>query len=131
MYKDLQNPSARPVILIDGMCYLCSGLARFIINNDAYKKFRLGTLQSKTGQDLLKKYGLKKEDIDSIVLIEEPYLYLKAKAVFRIAYHLGGFWKAILIFKLLPGRINDYLYDLMAKYRYKVFGKRNDCLIIK
>jgi predicted DCC family thiol-disulfide oxidoreductase YuxK len=120
-----------PAILFDGACNLCSGLIRGIQKIDKKHIFRLISLQSQSGEELLHMYKLSDSAFDSIVYVENGTVYQKSRAIFRIIEKTGGLWKILLIFKLLPNRINDYLYDLVARNRYKLFGRKKECLILE
>lgn len=119
----------RPTILYDGVCNLCSGLIRTVRSSDRGNTFDLVSLQSSQGKSILGESEIGNQIIDSVVLIDKNGTYIKSKAIFRIASLLGGVWKLMLIFNLLPDRYNDRLYDFIAKYRYKIFGQKKECLI--
>jgi len=131
MSDDLTYSVDNPIILFDGQCNLCGGLAGIIRRSDKYRKFVLATMQGKVGSQLLMNYGLDGKGLDSVVLIDSAGLFIKSQAIFRIIEHLGGLWTVFLVFKLFPLGFNDYLYDLIARNRYKIFGKRKKCMIIQ
>jgi predicted DCC family thiol-disulfide oxidoreductase YuxK len=130
MEKNNKRNFDKPIILFDGICNLCNGLIQFILRKGRNESFKLETLQSSFGQDVLEKNNLTHSPFDSVILIENASLYFKSEAIFRIFYHLGGLWKIFLIFKLFPQRFNDYLYDLIARSRYRIFGKRKTCVVM-
>jgi len=113
-------------ILFDGVCNLCNGAVQFIIRRDKQAVFKFTSLQSKVGQDLRSTFAA---NVDSIVYIDENKVFLKSKAVFEIIKVLGGFWKILLLFSILPTRFTDFCYDIIAKYRYTLFGKKESCMI--
>jgi len=127
---DNHDNSEELVILFDGFCNLCSGIAQFIRKKDKDKKLRLANLQSETGQYFMKKYQLDIINYDSIIFIEYDDVFFKSEAAFQILKYLGGLWKILYVFKLLPKRLNNYFYDLIARNRYKIFGQRKSCFII-
>ncbi|WP_027409125.1 thiol-disulfide oxidoreductase DCC family protein [Anoxybacteroides tepidamans] len=116
------------VILFDGVCNFCSASVRFIIERDPHAYFRFASLQSEAGQKLLRKHGVP-ERIDSLVFIDGSAYYTKSSAALNICKHLRGWWKYFYIFVLIPRPLRDYVYDWVAKNRYKWFGKANNCLI--
>ena len=128
---DMNDISGKPVILFDGICNLCSGIAQFIRKHDKYQIFKLMTLQSETGLYFLKMHRLDVNNYNSIILIENNKAFFKSEAVFQILNHLGGTWKTLIIFKFLPKKWNNYFYDLVARNRYKIFGQRKSCFIIE
>jgi predicted DCC family thiol-disulfide oxidoreductase YuxK len=117
------------VILFDGVCNLCNGIVQFIIKRDPNGKFRFASLQSACGQKLLGKFGLPSNEFDSIVLIQGEQYFLKSSAGLRILKELGGLWKLLLVFTYLPAPFRDFIYDQIARSRYRIFGKRESCMI--
>lgn len=117
------------IILFDGVCNLCSGTVKFIIKRDKKSIFKFASLQSNFGQNFLIKFNLPVSDFNTFVLIENEKLYIKSKAAFKVIGEFGGFWKILLIFRILPTFISDFFYDIVSKYRYKIFGKKESCMI--
>ena len=118
-----------PVILFDGVCNLCSGAVAFIIKRDKAAKYRFASLQSEIGKKLISRFNLSSDKIDSIFLIDNDAYYLKSTAVIKICRDLGAFWPLVYIFILIPKSFRDYVYDFVAKNRYKWFGKQEQCMI--
>ncbi|MFP7298025.1 thiol-disulfide oxidoreductase DCC family protein [Neobacillus niacini] len=116
------------IILFDGVCNLCHSGVQFIIKRDTKGYFKFASLQSETGQMLLNKYGVSKK-IDSIILIENEKVYIKSSAALRISRSLDGYWRYLIILKVIPPLIRDFLYDSVAKNRYKWFGKKDSCML--
>ena len=119
----------RHILLFDGVCNLCNSSVQFIIKRDNKKIFSFASLQSDTGQKLLKDFNLTGTGIYSIVYINDDKCYIKSTAVLHILKGLGGFWKLLFVFIIIPRFIRDFYYDLNAKSRYKLFGKRDSCMI--
>ena len=117
-----------PILLFDGVCNYCNRWVNFIIRHDKKKKFRFAALQSEAGKKLLKQYNIT-EDADSAVLIYLDKIYLKSSAGLHILYHLGGIYSLAFIFIIIPAYIRDFYYDIIARNRYKWWGKRNECMI--
>ncbi|MCQ6280391.1 thiol-disulfide oxidoreductase DCC family protein [Bacillus sp. EB600] len=116
------------IILFDGECNLCNSSVQFIINKDPDGYFQFASLQGKTGQKLLKKCTIYHE-IDSIVLIENDRFYIKSSAALKICKKLKGIWKLCSIFEIIPPFIRDCFYDIVAKNRYKWFGRKESCMV--
>lgn len=117
----------KDVIFFDGICNLCNGAVNFIIDRDPKQKFQFASLQSTKAKELLPNKLL---DVDSIILLtKEGKLYNKSRAALEIAKNLSGFWFLLYIFKIIPRFISDGVYDLIAKNRYKWFGKRDTCRV--
>lgn len=115
------------IILFDGVCNLCNSSINFIIDRDPDQNFVFAPLQEKTGQDLQRKYGLSPEALDSVVLIKRGKIFKKSSAALEIAKKLSGGWKLLIILKLIPRRFRDMIYDVIAKNRYRWFGKTDQC----
>ncbi|OCA87155.1 thiol-disulfide oxidoreductase DCC family protein [Pseudobacillus wudalianchiensis] len=117
-----------PVVLFDGECNFCDSSVQFIIKNDPKGMFHFASLQSETGQELLKKHHVP-SDIDSMILIEGDKVYYKSAAALRICRHLKGAWKLLYAFIIVPRPIRNIAYDFIAKNRYKWFGKKESCML--
>ena len=116
------------ILLFDGYCNLCSRLVNFIIKRDKKAKFFFVSLQSASGQSLLKKFGLPTDDFDSVVYIRSDKYFLKSSAILHILKDLGGIWKLFFIFIIVPNFVRDFIYKIIAKTRYKIFGRHDSCI---
>lgn len=117
------------IILFDGVCNLCNGAVTFIIKRDKNNLFKFATLQSDIAEELLIDKLSDKELLDSIVLIENGKQYTKSSAALRIAKNLSGAYPLLYIFMVIPKFLRDWVYSIIAKNRYKWFGKRDACMI--
>jgi predicted DCC family thiol-disulfide oxidoreductase YuxK len=117
----------QPVILFDGVCVMCNGIARFVATRDERKFFRIEFLQSPTGQSILQEYHLSAGTFDTLYLIQEGHAYARSEAVIRIVKQLRPPWPLLGAIALLPLPIRDCLYKIVAQYRYKIFGKIAMC----
>jgi predicted DCC family thiol-disulfide oxidoreductase YuxK len=117
------------IILFDGVCNFCNGSVAFIIRRDPHKHFKFASLQSPAGQALLKKHERSPEQLDTLILIEEGKIYDRSTGALRIAKRLSGFWPGFYILIVIPAPIRDLLYNLVAKHRYNLFGKRDACMV--
>ena len=115
-------------MLFDGVCNFCSDSVNFIIQHDTENKFMFAPLQSEKGIELRAKYGIE-DNIDSIVLIEDDQAFTRSTGALRIAKRLGGIWAAAYVLIIVPRPIRDYFYELFAKYRYRWFGKKDECML--
>jgi predicted DCC family thiol-disulfide oxidoreductase YuxK len=123
-------PSNRhPIILFDGDCVLCSGFARFVIRHDSAGRFRLATMQVPIGQAILAELGLPLSAWESNVLIEDGVAYLKSTAFLRVVRHLDRPWPLLALSACVPIAARDRLYDIVARTRYRVFGRRTSCFV--
>jgi len=117
------------LVLYDGFCNLCNYAVMFIIKRDINARFKFASIQSTIGQDILRHYNLDRERIDSIVYIKGGKYFLRSSAMLNILKDLGGTWKLLYSLILIPRFIRDSAYNLIAQTRYKLFGKRDNCLI--
>lgn len=119
----------KPVILFDGVCNLCNGAVQFIIKRDKKKQFLFASLQSKAGTELLKTHELPLNDFNSFILVEGEKVYTRSTAALRVAKKLRGGWKLLYSLMIVPRFLRNFVYNIIAKNRYKWFGKRNECMV--
>ena len=115
----------RPVILFDGVCNLCTGSVQFVIERDSRKQFRFASLQSPVAERLLGR----RNDLDSVVLVENNAIHRKSTAALRIARRLDGLWPLLAVFLVVPRFLRDAVYDWIGRRRYRMFGKRDACWV--
>jgi len=112
------------VIVFDEVCLLCNSMVQLLIKWDTKKIFRYTTIQG----EFIKQLNIE-EGIDSIIFYDEGKIYYKSTAVLKIVRSLDGIWILSNIFYLIPRVVRDTLYDIVAKYRYKIFGTMEHCHI--
>ncbi len=117
----------KKIILFDGVCNLCTGTVQFVIKRDKKNQFLFGSLQSKAGQEYLKKFNLPVNVFNSFLLIENDRLYSRSSAALRMMKNLGGGWQLLYALLIVPKFIRDGIYNFIAKNRYKWFGKKEEC----
>ena len=117
------------VILFDGVCNFCNGAVNFVISRDRDGYFKFAALQSAVGEELLEKHRIDKVETDSVVLIEDDKAYLHSSAALRIVRRLPGLWPILYGLIIVPKGIRDWAYRLFAKHRYRLFGRREECMI--
>jgi len=117
------------VILFDGVCNFCNSSVNFIIDHDKKNIYRFAALQSDIGQKILEFYKLPKDNFDSFILVENDKVYKKSSAAIMVARNLGGIYSLAYPFIFIPRFIRDFFYNLIAKNRYKLFGKKDSCRI--
>jgi predicted DCC family thiol-disulfide oxidoreductase YuxK len=123
----LMTTSTHPTLLFDGVCNLCSGSVQFILKRDRQGHFRFASLQSEVGKRLMTEHGLDPDALSSVVLIEEGRAYQESTAALRIARHLPGAWKLLRVLSVIPRPLRDAAYRLIARNRYRWFGKTEAC----
>lgn len=123
-------PKNKKIILFDGVCNLCNKTVQYVIKHDKKDIFRFVSLQSETGQKIIKHIGIINYNLDSIILYEPGIAYyLKSTAALQIAKKLGGIFTYGTIFRILPSSLRDSIYDHIAKNRYRWYGKQESCII--
>lgn len=116
-----------PIVLFDGVCNLCSTSVQFILQRDPTGRFRFASLQSDLAQRLLTERGLDPKALDSVVVVDGDRFYRESDAALRIARDLKGAWKALAVFRVIPRPVRDWAYRLIARNRYRWFGKSETC----
>jgi predicted DCC family thiol-disulfide oxidoreductase YuxK len=122
----MAEPS-HPIMLFDGVCNLCSGSVQFIIPRDPEGRFRFASLQSEAGERLLAELRIDRRVLDSVVVVEDGRWSKESDAILRIAWLLGGPWKTLAVFRLIPRPLRDWAYRVVARNRYRWFGKKEAC----
>lgn len=118
-----------PVILFDGVCNFCNSAVNFIIKQDKKRIFRFAALQSETGQKLLQQHNVSSDELDSFVLIEGSKAYKRTTAALHLYPKFGGAWKMVKLLWIIPAFIRDGVYNIIAKNRYRWWGKKESCMI--
>ncbi len=122
------------VILYDGVCGLCNRLNQFVLKRDLLNKFRFTSIQSLLGREILERYGKNPDDLNTMYLIADykmssERVLSKAPAALFILQEIGGFWRVSGFLKILPLFVLNLGYDAIAKTRYRIFGKFDQCLM--
>lgn len=117
------------IIFFDGVCNLCNGSVNFVIDRDKKKVFRYAPLQSDFAKEKLLPKGVDLEKLDTIMLLKDGKVYQKSSAALLVASKLSGAWPLFAVFLILPKFIRDFFYDIVARNRYKWFGKEDQCRI--
>ena len=118
-----------PVILFDGVCNLCNSSVQFVIARDAKGLFCFAPLQGNYAQQQLKNSGGANFDQSSVVLVAGGRIFNRSEAVLRIARQLPWPWPLLYGFMVVPRVLRDGVYNLLARNRYRLFGKREQCMI--
>ncbi|GBH28815.1 thiol-disulfide oxidoreductase DCC family protein [Sphingobium xenophagum] len=118
-----------PIILFDAECVLCSANAQFILTHDRDRRFRLASMQGKTGSALFCRHGIDPTDPDTILVIEGESVLRDSDAVISIYTGLGWPWRIAGLASIVPRSLRDPVYRWIARNRYRIFGKRDTCWI--
>ncbi|MFE3575086.1 thiol-disulfide oxidoreductase DCC family protein [Lysinibacillus sp. NPDC059133] len=116
------------IILFDGVCNFCDSSVQFIIKHDQAAYFQFASIQSDVGQALLAQYEIP-GNIDSVLLIEHGKVYFESTAALKICRRLDSFWPVCYVFILIPPPIRNIMYRLFAKNRYRLFGRKESCIL--
>jgi predicted DCC family thiol-disulfide oxidoreductase YuxK len=132
----MDRPDApHAVVLFDGVCNLCNGFVQFVIPRDPDGYFRFAALGSEAAARVLSTARHAPHAphggplVDSIVLVEDGVVYVRSAAALRIARHLGFPWVLGYGLTILPRPLRDEIYDLVARRRYRWFGRRETCMV--
>ncbi|WP_445957136.1 thiol-disulfide oxidoreductase DCC family protein [Yeosuana sp.] len=126
----MELEKGKKLILFDGVCNLCNASVQYVIKHDKKHIFMFTALQSDVGQQIIKDYNIDTNKTDSILLYTlENGIVLKSSAALKIAYDLGFPNRFISVFFIIPPFIRNWVYDYIAKNRYKWYGKKESCMI--
>ena len=129
------------VVLFDGVCNFCDASVNFIIEHDKTGYFKFAPLQSGEGSRLANEFGFESAaapqeatesdlvPIDSVILVEDGKAYTHSTAALRILKRLGAPWSWLYLFVVVPRPVRDWAYRLFARYRYRIFGRKDQCML--
>lgn len=118
-----------PIVFFDGVCNLCNSSVRLLIKMDRKERLKFSSLQSSFAKELVSKFYESKDLPDSILFFNDGKFHSKSEALIEIFKILDAPFKYFSLFGFLPGLVLDTLYDLVARNRYRVFGKMEECMI--
>jgi len=116
-------------LFFDGVCNLCNRTVQLVLKHDKKRTFRFCTLQSEAGKAAILAAGARSGTPNSVILFANDRYYLKSAAALKTAQLLGGAWSLLYAFMIVPAFIRDRIYDIVARNRYKWFGKRESCML--
>jgi predicted DCC family thiol-disulfide oxidoreductase YuxK len=117
------------VLLFDGVCTLCNGLVRFVIERDPGGRFQFAPLQSEAARRLLGKAPQPQPLADSFVLVEDGRLFTGSTAALRVVRGLRFPWPLAYALVAVPRPVRDWVYEVVARNRYRWFGRRDICMV--
>lgn len=118
----------KPIIFFDGVCNLCHGFVQFVIQRDRREAFQFASLQGETAARELPSNFVEGASPKTVVLkTPKGEVFQKSTAVLKIVREFSGLWPLLAIFRIIPRPIRDAVYDLVARYRYRLFGKKDAC----
>jgi predicted DCC family thiol-disulfide oxidoreductase YuxK len=127
-------PLGEHLVLYDGVCGLCNRLNNFVLPRDNRGVFDFASLQSVVGRSALQRFGKNADDLNTFYLVtnyrtESPVLLSKVSAALFVMRKLGAPWRCLGLFGVFPSALLDRVYDLTARYRYRLFGRYESCLM--
>lgn len=126
LWVDLQTG---PIVVFDGVCALCSGWVRFLLRHDRRGVFRFAAMQEPVGRGLLIAHGIDPDDPVSFLLVDKSTGWHDSDGVIEVLRRLGGAWRLAGLLRIIPKRPRDAAYRLLARNRYRVFGRRDSCML--
>ena len=117
------------LILFDGVCNLCNGFMIFVYKRDPEARFTFAWIQSDPGKQILQQLNMPTEAYDTIVYLEDGVATFKSTAFLKIVKHLKWPWPLLWAGVVVPRFLRNWIYDLVAQNRYKIFGKKDQCLL--
>jgi predicted DCC family thiol-disulfide oxidoreductase YuxK len=128
------TPESNPIVLYDGVCGLCNRLVQFLLQRDTNDRFRFASLQSAFANNLLTHHGLDPHDLDTVYVVQDhgqpnERLLARSDAILFMLKQLGGLWKVAGVGHVLPRSFRDVIYKVVARNRYRVFGKHESCML--
>lgn len=128
-----ESPSALPagltVVLFDGVCNLCNGAVQFLLRRDRRRRLRFASLQSAAGQAVLRQHCPTADTLETIVVIEGDRVRFRSAAALLLARRLPWPWPLLTVFVICPRPLRDALYAVVARNRYRWFGRRESCML--
>jgi len=122
------DPNAR-VIVFDGICHVCTGGVRFLAHHRIEPPFELISMQSADGKALLGRYGIDPEDPTTFLVLDRGLILTQSDASIHIMAAIGGLWRLAVVARVIPRAWRDWLYRLLARNRYRWFGRRATCYL--
>ena len=116
------------VILYDGVCVFCSRWVRFVAVRDSERRFRFTAIQSGYGTRLARAFGINPDDPDTNAVVHGGEVFVKSDAALTVLSHLPG-WRWVRVLRLVPKPLRDAAYNLVARNRYRIFGKYEECFV--
>lgn len=121
------NAGPGAIVVFDGVCHLCSGWVRFLLQRDRVGRFRFASMQSEVGRGLLAAHGLDPDDPVSFLLLDAGRARTDSDAILRVLDLVGGPWRLAAVLRVIPAVLRDPLYRWIARHRYRLFGRRELC----
>jgi predicted DCC family thiol-disulfide oxidoreductase YuxK len=117
------------IIVFDGVCHVCSGGVRFLARHRIDPPFQLVPMQSDEGAALLAEYGIDPKDPLTFLVLDRGQQFTQSDGSIHIIAAMGGLWRLVVVARAIPRPWRDWLYRLLARNRYRWFGRRSTCYL--
>jgi predicted DCC family thiol-disulfide oxidoreductase YuxK len=117
------------IVVFDAQCLLCNGWVQFLLRHDRRGALQFASIQGSAGRQLLARNGLAIDGLETLLLIDGPRTWQHTAAIFRVLHALGWPWRLAWLAWGVPSFIRDPLYRLVARHRYRVFGRSDTCIL--
>lgn len=117
------------IVVFDAQCLLCNGWVQFLLRRDAAARLRFASIQGRTGQELLARAGLQVQGLQTLLVVDGDRAWQHTAAILRVLHALGWPWRLAWLAWLIPAALRDPLYRLLARHRYRWFGRSATCLL--
>jgi len=129
----MPSRAVRSIVLYDGVCGLCDRLVQFVLRRDRYDRFRFAALQGGFAVAWRQRQNLDPGDLSTVYVVVDAgggseRLLAKSRAILHILEEIGGPWRLAGVLRILPARVLDGAYDVVARHRYRIFGKHDVCM---
>jgi predicted DCC family thiol-disulfide oxidoreductase YuxK len=118
-----------PIWLFDGVCVLCSGVVKYVLKHERQKNMCFIAIQSEEGKALARQHGINPENPDSFLFIENDTVFAKSDGVLALLKYVNGPAQLLRVGIILPKVVRDWLYDRIARNRYRIFGQTAVCMV--
>jgi predicted DCC family thiol-disulfide oxidoreductase YuxK len=122
------DPNTRSIVF-DGICHVCTGGVRFLARHRIEPPFKLIPMQSTDGKALLGRYGIDAEDPTTFLVLDRGLILTQSDASIHVIAEIGGLWRLVVLARLIPRSWRNGLYRLLARNRYRWFGRRATCYL--
>ena len=116
------------IVLFDGICNLCDAAILFLIKHDTNNHLLFAALQTEPGKKIIQQYAIE-DHLESVILIKDEKVYYQSDAIIQIAKIITGWPRILQYISFFPKGFRDAVYNLIARNRYRIFGKKNNCSI--
>jgi predicted DCC family thiol-disulfide oxidoreductase YuxK len=117
------------LVLFDGVCNFCTASVQFIIRHDRQAVFRFASIQSELGREMYRCHGLDPADIQTFLVLSGGRALVRSDAAIEVASRFGGALRLLAVFRLVPQALRDWIYSIIARNRYRWFGRTGACMI--